>query len=83
MAKEKPVKSPSCTFAELAELKSLPVQIGDVVVGHVVPKRFSTGSYGLGLGGPVTFQLPGGKLAECSGSINITVKHSKPQAKAA
>jgi len=77
MAKE---KRPSCTFEELQQLGTKAVKIGDVEIAQVVPKVFSTGSYGLGFAGPVALQLPDGAVAECQVSINITVKHSKPAA---
>lgn len=70
-------KAPSCTFEELSKLGIQAVKVGDVAIGQVVPKTFSTGSYGLGYAGPLVLQLPDGKVAECQVSINITVKHSK------
>jgi hypothetical protein len=55
-----PSRKPSCSFDELKEAGSLPIRLGDHLVGHVEPRRFSNGSYGLSFNGLVTIPLPDG-----------------------
>jgi len=52
------------------------------LIGVVNPKEFSTGSFGFGFQGPVAIKLKD-SIAECQVGLNITVKHSKPESKAA
>jgi hypothetical protein len=79
-AKEKVAKSANCTLESVLATGPLPVTIGGIVVGNVCPKQFSTGSFGFGLNGPVQIPLKDGGFADCQLGLNVTVKHSKPEA---
>ena len=75
--KETSEKKPSVSFDALKALGLQDLKIGDKVIGQVVPREFSTGSYGLGFNGKVLLQLPGGEVAKMQATINITVIDSK------
>lgn len=81
-AKKAEKKQPSCTLVQLQALGALQIVLngagGQFPIGLCQPRNFSSGSYGLGFSGPVQILLPGGGFADCQASINITVKHSKP-----
>lgn len=81
-AKKVAKKLPSCTLADLQTAGAQQLRLGDQSIGLCLPRTFSSGSYGFGYSGPVLIPLPGGKFAECQASINITVKHSKPEGEA-
>lgn len=77
MAKgEKAAKAPSCSFEALEKAGSLPIKIGDTVVGVLTPRKFESGTYGYGLYGPANLPLPGGQIAVLQMSANFIVKHS-------
>lgn len=66
-------RTPSCSFDELKEAGSLPIRLGDQVVCHVEPRRFSTGTYGLSFNGMVRISLPDGGVANCQCSMILSV----------
>lgn len=82
MAKGKTL--PSCTKEQL--VAGGPIQLHatingqQVVVGMLIPREFSTGSYGYGLTGKAMLPLNGqdGKFANLQLSCNLTVIGSKP-----
>ena len=80
MAKEKEVKVPSCSLADLQNAGPILITatIGGQVVqlGYAEPRVFSTGSYGYNLNGKSN--LPIGKgVAKLQLSLNLAVVNSK------
>jgi hypothetical protein len=69
-------RKPSCSFDELKEAGSLPVRLGDHLVCHLEPRRFSKGSYGLSFNGVVTISLPDGGVAKCQCCLFLSVMGS-------
>ena len=66
-------RTPSCSFDELKKVGSIPVHLGDHLVSHVEPQRFSNGSYGLSFNGRVRLPLPDGGIADCQCCLFLSV----------
>jgi hypothetical protein len=70
-------RTPSCSFDELKAADSLPIRLGDQLVCHVEPRRFSTGTYGLSFNGMAKISLPDGGVANCQCSMILVVIGSR------
>lgn len=66
-------RAPSCSFDERKNAGPLPVCLGDHLVCHVEPRRFSNDSYGLSFIGRVRIPLPDGGIAECQCCLFLSV----------
>jgi hypothetical protein len=72
-------RSPSCSFDELMQTGPLTVTLGTTVVGELLPRRFTTGSYGYGLNGKVAVPLLNGGTALMQASMCLNVIGSRGQ----
>lgn len=70
-------KPPSCTLQELIDAGSIEIKLGTMVIGEMVARQFSTGSYGYSYHGKVLLPLPNGKTAHMQRSVLLNVVNSK------
>jgi len=70
-------KPPSCTLQELIDAGPIEIKFGPIVIGELVARQFSTGSYGYSHHGKVLLPMPNGKTAYMQCSVHLTVFNSK------
>ena len=70
-------KPPSCTLQELIDAGPIEIKFGAIVIGEMVARQFSTGTYGYAYHGKVLLPMPEGKTAHMQSSVILTVVNSK------